>query len=198
MSDMKRCRKCGEYLPLQDFNRRGGGRTDFQSTCRTCSLAVMREWRANNPDRIREIGRQSDRRRSMTRPRHSKEKLIEYGRRSYWKHVEKNRARASLYQRMNRGAVNAVVAGRRKSARQATPSWSIDFFVKEAYELAALRTDTFGFQWHVDHIVPLKSKLVCGLHSHTNIRVIPAALNKSKSNRYWPDMPTQEGAGDVA
>lgn len=47
----------------------------------------------------------------------------------------------------------------------------------------------FGFQWHVDHIVPLTSQIVCGLHSHTNIRVIPGAENISKNNRIWEDMP---------
>lgn len=34
-----------------------------------------------------------------------------------------------------------------------------------------------------------KSAVVCGLHTHTNIRVIPQAANRAKSNRHWPDMP---------
>jgi hypothetical protein len=41
----------------------------------------------------------------------------------------------------------------------------------------------------VDHIIPLKSDFVCGLHCHTNLRVITAEENKAKNNRYWPDMP---------
>jgi hypothetical protein len=41
----------------------------------------------------------------------------------------------------------------------------------------------------VDHVVPLKSKLVCGLHCEANLQIIKRSANRSKSNRRWPDMP---------
>ena len=71
----------------------------------------------------------------------------------------------------------------------AIPAWANKFFIEEAYHLAKLREKMCGGVWHVDHIVPLKSKVVCGLHVEHNLRVIPGTDNIKKGNRYWPDMP---------
>lgn len=60
----------------------------------------------------------------------------------------------------------------------------------EAAVLAKMRQESTGIAWDVDHIIPLQSKLVCGLHTFSNIAVVPASVNRSKSNRYWADMPS--------
>jgi hypothetical protein len=38
-------------------------------------------------------------------------------------------------------------------------------------------------RFHVDHVIPLRHPLVCGLHAHTNLRVVPALVNLKKGNR---------------
>ena len=80
---------------------------------------------------------------------------------------------------------------RRDLRRKATPSWANKFFISEIYDLARGRTKVMGVKWQVDHIVPLKNDLVCGLHVEQNLRVVLATENRSKKNRYWPDMPQE-------
>ena len=92
-----------------------------------------------------------------------------------------------LYKKENAIRVAAWNAARRAAKIQRTPEWldEDDFWMMEqAYELAALRTEMFGFVWHVDHILPLKGKTISGLHVPTNLQVIPALHNLAKGNRF--------------
>lgn len=77
----------------------------------------------------------------------------------------------------------ADTALRRANKKNATPAWANQFFIREAYHLAKLRTKATGFKWEVDHIYPLQSVVVCGLHVEHNLQVIPAVLNRSKGNK---------------
>jgi hypothetical protein len=68
-----------------------------------------------------------------------------------------------------------------------TPKWLTkdDFWIiEQAYELAAIRTQMFGFAWHVDHKVPLRGKNVSGFHTPVNLQVIPGAENLRKTNKF--------------
>ena len=54
------------------------------------------------------------------------------------------------------------------------------FVIDEMYELSKIRTEQTGYQWHVDHIMPLTKG---GLHKPTNLQVVPGSWNLSKGNR---------------
>lgn len=101
-------------------------------------------------------------------------------------HTERFRQLRAAYRANNPEVSAADSAARRARLLDATPAWANKFFMREAYRLAGLRTLLLGYPWHVDHIVPLKSKFVCGLHVENNLRVIPGVENMSKGNRQWP------------
>lgn len=102
---------------------------------------------------------------------------------------ERTRSYKRKWERNNPGKANAKTARRYASKTKATPAWADIECIAEFYDLAARRTRATGIRWDVDHIVPLRSAQVCGLHVEHNLRVIPMRQNQSKGNRYWPDMP---------
>jgi hypothetical protein len=101
----------------------------------------------------------------------------------------KNAGYKRLWKKKNRSKLNASLWKYRAAKLRANVNWANEFFIREIYDLAQLRSKATGIKWHVDHIVPLKSKIVCGLHVENNLQVIPAIANVLKSNKSWPHMP---------
>lgn len=52
---------------------------------------------------------------------------------------------------------------------------------------AAVKTLATGVLHHLDHIIPLKHSMVCGLTVPWNLRVITQRQNMAKSNKWHPD-----------
>jgi hypothetical protein len=86
---------------------------------------------------------------------------------------------------LNPGKVNYYSAKRRAFINRVKVDCEFnDFIIQEMYSLSRYRSEITGIKWVVDHIVPLNSKLVCGLHTYHNLRVIPHSINASKSNKF--------------
>lgn len=84
----------------------------------------------------------------------------------------------------------AKYAQRRASKKSATPGWANKEAIEAVYAKAQRFMEQTGEPFHVDHIVPLTSDLVCGLHWEGNLQVLTGFDNLSKGNKHWPDMPT--------
>ena len=66
------------------------------------------------------------------------------------------------------------------------PAWADVDEIKVFYQAAAVRRSA-GFKCEVDHIVPLRSPYVCGLHVPAHLQLLESRSNKAKGNRHWPD-----------
>jgi hypothetical protein len=99
---------------------------------------------------------------------------------------EQMKIRTKLWAIDNPVKVRARCARRRAFKKLATPQWltekmmsDIDQFYWMANELSKVT----GVKYEVDHIVPLVSNKVCGLHVPWNLQLLSDSENRSKSNR---------------
>ena len=81
----------------------------------------------------------------------------------------------------------ARVKSRDAALKGHKPAWADESVMRSLYRLAQIYSRALGEPYQVDHIVPLKSKLVCGFHVQHNLQILPASANARKGNRHWPD-----------
>jgi len=102
----------------------------------------------------------------------NRERINEYGRN--WRKA--NRQKLRPYQ----SAYNAI---RWKRTSIPLSKLHLDAIVR-VYEKRDEIIRASGIDHHVDHIVPLLGKNVCGLHVPWNLQILPAKANRQKSNKW--------------
>lgn len=136
--------------------------------------ASIAKWHADHPERVREIKRKyATTNRKPDAPMSAARRRLAY---------EKHKARHPEAVRMNNQR-------RRSGVAERTPAWDreLDALVfREAARLAVSREQVTGDKWEIDHIVPLKGKLVSGLHVWNNLQVVQKTANRRKSNAFQP------------
>lgn len=85
-------------------------------------------------------------------------------------------------------AYNRAFAAERYTAEiKATPPWLTESQraeIRAIYDQAIRLTTETGVLHHVDHVVPLKNRLVCGLNVPWNLQVLTKAENLRKGNKF--------------
>jgi hypothetical protein len=156
--------------------------TRYREENRASMIAYQREWRAKNPGKAASYTAKWREKVGLDRVNSDASLYRESNR-------QKTRDAALKWQKDNAGKVNAANAARYAAKLRATPKWFDIVSVEKIYLEAERLYKETGIPYDVDHVVPLRSKLVCGLHWHVNLIVIPATDNRRKGNRWWPDMP---------
>lgn len=199
---MKTCTKCEVGKDESEFPPRKG---KLGAQCRLCVNDAARAWRRANPEKTQEASRRwreanpdkakeacrrwleanSDRVKRQYANWYAEKKSEKRLAHSAWRERNEDRVKAygRFWRRENAAHCRARNANRHAAKLRATPKWANLDAIAEIYATAA------QVGCHVDHVVPLRSQLVCGLHCEANLQALPRADNLSKGNRWWPDMP---------
>jgi len=102
----------------------------------------------------------------------------------YDRNAETIRKKSREHYSLRRDYYKAYARRREIAQLRAVPPWADLKEITSIYGEANRKTAETGIDHHVDHIIPLKHPLVCGLHVHNNLRVLPARENRSKSNHF--------------
>ena len=159
------------------------GHIALRKTKGACVECVREDWAKDNAKR-------------SEKPKSEASKAA--GRRYYEKNKELVKARANArpkdevnqyrkkHKENNPEYYKALTSVRKRRHRNATPKWITagqKLAMRQLYIQAMELTKLTGERYVVDHIVPLISDVVCGLHVPWNLRVITQEENLKKSNK---------------
>lgn len=196
MTETKRCACCGEEKPVGSFHKNKTSKDGLFSYCKVCTNKRNSQWKKNNPSKVslsNKDWRAKNPEKSKAIRKAWRDKNISYVLAHAADYREQNKEKLTegqkAYYLSNKDKYYERAAKRRLEVRQATPSWADVSDMRCFYEAAFAFKLLTGQQYEVDHIVPISSKKVCGLHVSSNLRVVAEKENRKKGNRYWPDMP---------
>lgn len=161
--------------------------------CPECHTTSRNRWRAKNIERDRELKRRWQKQNFKKKQEHEKhwreqnpERNRELKRRWYKQNISQEQERNRRWREKNPDKIRSKVMRRIAKKKQATPPWADHAAIDAIYAESVRLEQETGIAHHVDHIYPLTSPFLCGLHIAENLQVLSAAENQSKSNRIWP------------
>ena len=198
----KQCNKCSLIKSVNDFYKDKSKSNGLNSKCKFCCKKNNSEYYQKNKTTIKSNTKERYESNSEEQKEYQKlyrkdnsEKLAIYedSRRDRKKEQDSIRYQSKReefldyskdYRVNNREKMRARDAEKRSWVLNATPNYAnlenINNIYKEARELELKD----GIPRHVDHIIPLKGKDVCGLHVEHNLQILTATENMKKSNTY--------------
>jgi hypothetical protein len=185
----KICKTCNTEKPRAEFYRDNRSNDYCASRCKSCDLAYQRS-------------RKEERKKTVLKWYYS-EKGQAYKQAKREQNKQKNLQRLSKkISMLSQTTDDQILAWRRQSSvrhaarLQATPSW-VDKQHKnktvQIYALTQQLQELLGRVFHVDHIVPLISKEVCGLHVWWNLQPLSELENVKKGNVFNPALFPDQG-----
>lgn len=161
----------------------------YHSRNRERDLELMRRYAERNAEKIKKRRRKYyERNREVClqaaaeKRKHKAPEIADYL--SRWRKENPHVMRE--WRRRNSALVRFYSTQRHAEKIKRMPPWfgELDgFALQEAAELQGVRREQHGFEWQIDHLLPMRGAKVSGLHVAINFQVIPAHLNRFKKNR---------------
>lgn len=179
------CNVCRIEQDLDNFHNCKSFPLGKVYTCKICAKAKTKSWNKENPEKKKQN--------AASHYLNNKEDYVERAAALAWAKNNPEKRNSSTRKRYwkNRAVNVAKIAEKRAAKFRATPKWlseeqkqQINHIYHEATEL----TKATGIKHHVDHILPLNSPVVCGLHVPWNLRPLPAKENAEKGNRLLEEL----------
>jgi hypothetical protein len=173
---------------LSNFGKHKSKKDGLRCYCKICNRLRKKQYYLSNKDQ------ESQRQKKYYQS--NRDKILQHHKEYHQINQDRILQRGKEYRQNNRSKGRAKLARRRAAKRNATPPWADKAAINAIYAEALWLQDFTGESYHVDHIVPLKSDFVCGLHVPANLQTLPGAENLAKSNRSWPEqLPCQTRRG---
>ena len=179
---MRVCNVCKVEKNLEEYHKCAKFPLGRAYTCKICAREKTKAWAKKGSNKEKKKLSAQD------HYQKNKETYKARARESNWakKNPERIKAWQRAYYKSNPEGYLRVVERRRRH-RQATPPWLSEKDKRQIKLIYLLRykvTQRTGKMHHVDHIVPLQGKNVCGLHVPWNLQILPEQLNLSKGNSF--------------
>lgn len=188
---MKACNVCRLTKEPGEFHRRASSADALAHHCKACDSSRCKARYLRDAERVRARNRAwwiENAERARERKRAWRLENIERvrERQQAWmlENAEYHRERQRTWRRENRSVHSANSAAYRADRFQRVPPWADRGAIADVYQRASFLTEILGDPYHVDHIIPLHGEVVSGLHVHTNLQILEAADNLTKSNKF--------------
>lgn len=191
---LKLCKICDLEKDLYNFSSRKGTKDGLLTSCKQCVKEYNAKYRRENAEKIKQyaksmVGFYRDSRKKyhkIYRSEHVDQVTIQ---KNLWykNNIAKSKIKSKKWSSNNRDKCNATRAKRRAAMKNALPLWLTKIQIIEISEFftkAKLLNVETGIVHHVDHIIPLQNKLVCGLHVPWNLQLLTPSENSSKKNKF--------------
>ena len=205
---MKVCNYCGIPQEKTQFHKCAKHKDGLSYKCKSCCREWAKQYRTDNVDKERERhakyhadNKEKINARISAWQKNNRESSRERAKRFYLKNTEKELLRhkewrkknpkwteryAKTYRQENSQMLRRQEAKRRAIKIKAYVSWADPGKILEYYRMARFLTHATGVRYEVDHIVPLQSNKVCGLHHEGNLQILTRKANNHKRNKFVP------------